>query len=125
MVSCVGDEDKYSDNTPAEMTGKWNLVNQSGGFAGQDLNFEPGDIIWTFDTESGKIAIVNEADNENGMTVPTGTYNYYMLSNEVSPETCDKTLNLEEMDLGCVSITGNIMVFTPVGADMFTLTFKR
>lgn len=126
LTGCRNDDDKTTDNNnPEGMAGKWNLVNQSGGFQGQDLNFDAGDITWTFNPDNTKISIVNDATDENGMTVPTGVYTYYMLPNNVSPADCDKTLNLEEMDLGCVSIQGNTMIVTPVGADMFTLTFKR
>lgn len=125
LTGCGNDDDAAPAENPTGMVGKWNLVNQSGGFQGQDLNFETGDIVWTFNTETNKIAVVNNSDDANGMTVATGTYTYYMLPNNVSPADCEKTLNLEEMDLGCVSIQGNTMIVTPVGADMFTLTFKR
>lgn len=125
LSACGNDDDKASENNPEGMAGKWNLVNQSGGFQGQDLNFNPGDIVWTFNLDNSKISITNQAPNENGMTVPTGIYSYYMLPNNVSPADCSKTLNLEEMDLGCVNIQENTMIVTPIGADMFTLTFKR
>lgn len=125
LTACGDDDNNNINDDPVVMAGKWNLVNQSGGFQGHTLNFEPGEVVWDFNTDDEKIAIVNNSEIEDGVNVPTATYNYYMLPNEVSPADCDKTLNLEEMDLGCVSINGNTMIITPVGADMYTLTFKR
>ena len=126
LYACGDDDDNTTNNeNPVGMAGKWNLVNQSGGFQGQSLDYEPGDVVWTFDLQDEKIAIVNNSDIEDGVNFPTATYNYYLLPNEVSPADCEKTLNLEEMDLGCVSINGDTMIITPVGADMHTLTFKR
>lgn len=127
LLTACGDDDNKStnDENPTGMAGKWNLVNQSGGFKGQSLDFEPGDVVWTFNLQDEKIAIVNNSEITDGVSFPTATYNYYLLPNQVSPADCEKTLNLEEMNLGCVSIDGNTMIITPVGADMHTLTFKR
>lgn len=127
LLTACGDDDNTNTNndSPEGMAGKWNLINQSGGFQGHSLDFEPGDVVWTFNLTDEKVAVVNNSDTEDGVSLPTATYNYYMLPNEVSPDDCDKTLNLEEMDLGCVNVQGNTMIVTPVGADMYTLTFKR
>lgn len=125
LTGCGNDDDAAPAENPTGMGGKWNLVNQSGGFQGQNIDIEPGDVVWTINLTDENIAIVNNSDVEDGVNFPTATYNYYMLPNNVSPADCEKTLNLEEMDLGCVSIDGNTMIITPVGADMHTLTFKR
>jgi hypothetical protein len=125
LTGCGNDDDSAPAENPTGMAGKWNLVNQNGGFQGQNIDIEPGDVVWTFNLTDENIAIVNNSEVEDGVNFPTATYNYYMLPNQVSPADCEKTLNLEEMDLGCVSISGNTMIITPVGADMHTLTFKR
>jgi hypothetical protein len=126
LLTGCGDDDSTTNNqNPEGMAGKWNLINQSGGFQGQNLDFDSGVIVWDFNPDDEEIAIVNNSESEDGITFPTDIYNYHMLPNEVSPATCEKTLNLEEMDLGCINIEGDTMIITPVGADMFTLTFKR
>lgn len=124
-TACNDDNANSTLITPEGISGKWNLVNQRGGFQGHSLDFENGEVVWTFNSEDEIVAIENNSDGTDGINFPTAIYNYSMVTNEVSPESCDKTLNIEVVDLGCINIEGNIMTITPVGADMYTLTFKR
>lgn len=125
ITACNDDNVNSTTTTPAGISGKWNLVNQSGGFQGHSLEFETGKVVWTFNSEDEIVAIENNSDVTDGINFPTAIYNYSMITNEVSPESCDKTLNIHTVDLGCTNIEGNIMIITPTGADMYTLTFKR
>lgn len=124
-TACNDDNANITVITPEGISGKWNLVNQNGGFQGHSLDFETGEVVWTFNSEDEIVTIENNSDGTDGINFPTAIYNYSMIPNEVSPESCDKTLNIETVDLGCIHIENNIMTLTPVGADMYTLTFKR
>lgn len=46
LISCEQDEENINP-----ITGSWNLIQLTGGFAGAQQNYNPGDIVWTFDED--------------------------------------------------------------------------
>lgn len=122
-TSCDEDDDSSIPNTT--LTGRWNLVNVSGGLQGQDFDIPNGSITWTFNANN-TVQVVNNnpADGNAEDFFETGTYNYQYTTNEVST-TCNQTLKIDDIDLGCQNIQGNTMTLSQVEADGYLLTLKK
>ena len=45
-ISCQQDDENINP-----IIGSWNLIQLTGGFAGVQQNYNPGDIVWTFDED--------------------------------------------------------------------------
>lgn len=63
----------------ASNTEKFNLINVSGGFAGVNENFEPGDIIWILNENSSTLTIEKNI-NGSFTGLNAGSYSYYIES---------------------------------------------
>jgi hypothetical protein len=56
-TSCKKDDD--DTNQPATISGNWNLKNVSGGFAGIDIDYTAGQVIWNFNLETQILTVQN------------------------------------------------------------------
>ncbi|WP_053976426.1 hypothetical protein [Mangrovimonas xylaniphaga] len=120
LYSCCNSDDDHTNTNTLE--GSWNLVRVTGGFAGVDDEFEPGLIVWDFNTSSTTITVTN---NNTGNTIydglPTGTYSYNLSTTEEG-----EYITVENMLNGQLNISGNQMTLDDnVAADGFLLTFNK
>lgn len=46
LIGCQQDDENINP-----IIGSWNLIQLTGGFAGVQQNYNPGDIVWTFDED--------------------------------------------------------------------------
>lgn len=116
-----------------ELDGKWHLQNVSGGFAGVNIDFEKGQVIWDFQSEKNSFRITenfeNDDPNQNYTPLKPGQYNY-----EIIVVGNKKFLQLEGLEntIGAYEITNNgQLVINPneqptgQGADHFISLFSR
>ncbi|MNJ98019.1 hypothetical protein D3C87_157780 [compost metagenome] len=115
IVGCNNDDDKGNNNG---MNGKWNLVEITPSFAGSKENFSKGSITWSFDENSHK---VNVKDSRTiipanvGHDLPkTGIYDY---TTESWSTVCDKALDFDTRNFGCITINGNTLLLSTAAVD--------
>lgn len=65
----------------SQIARKWNLINVNGGLQGTDLQFEPGDITWNFN--SSMVEIINNTQDNTGVGFKPGTFDYTITQSEV------------------------------------------
>tara|TARA_R110002049_G_scaffold90966_2_gene227403 strand:+ start:547 stop:966 length:420 start_codon:yes stop_codon:yes gene_type:complete len=119
-----------TESTPEKkdkVSGTWNLMNVSGGFAGVDEYFEKGKIIWEFDTKDGTLLVTNNDESGalyNGL--PTGTYAYSILQGKDQDY-----LQLNDKEVGGIDVAKSQLVLdqnntsSGSGADGFVLVLVK
>jgi len=119
-----------TESTPEKkdkVSGTWNLMNVSGGFAGIDEDFEKGKIIWEFDTKDGTLLVTNNDESGalyNGL--PTGTYAYSILQGKDQDY-----LQLNDKEVGGIDVAKSQLVLdqnntsSGSGADGFVLVLVK
>ena len=91
-------EDIYSNDSINSVIGTWQLLNYSGGFSGQNVDVNPGEITLTF-TKDGIVKVLNKG--KETFLFPTGTFNYYF-------RTIDRSIFTGEKDTALYIDGGNI-----------------
>lgn len=125
--ACNDDDDSNTTPINSSLDGSWNLVHVSGGFGGEDNEFEEGLITWTFNESEGTITVVNNNPADLYDALGTGTYTYDLMP--VESMSCNTSLNvtLDDMILnfGCMTIVNNDMTISNLESDGYLHTFKR
>ena len=82
-------EDNFSEGviSAESIIGTWQLMNYSGGFSGESVDVNPGEITFTF-TKNGKVNVINKGGEH--FPFPTGTFNYAFVTNDCSIFTGEK-----------------------------------
>lgn len=122
-TSCDDDDNNTPQN--AALTGRWKLVNISGGIQGQDFDVPNGTITWTFNNNN-MVQVVNNNPVDSNVEdfFETGTYTYQHIASEVSA-TCPQLLRVNNVDLGCKHTAGNTMTLTQTESDGYVLTLMK
>ncbi|MEO0505970.1 MAG: hypothetical protein AAF090_07430 [Bacteroidota bacterium] len=122
FLSCNNDD----DNTPAEsISGTWKIQNVSGGLQGVDIDYQEGDVDWTFDTDSQTVRVENRiltTGPEDIYAGPeTGSYPY-----EVEQLGQTQILYLDDEVMGGIILSGNTLtVDSGSDADGLVTIFVR
>jgi len=114
-----------NDETPAPtIAGQWKLVNVTGGFVGVNDNFPAGQITWNINTDAHTVTVVNNNTNPALQDIlESGIYNYTL---DPDPNSvCPNTFNVNNLDLGCYTVSNTEMVITYDYADGMTLRLIR
>lgn len=113
-----------SENSTPTLAGEWKLINVSGGLLGVNDNFSPGLIKWQVDTVAQTVTVVNNNTNTAAQDIlESGVYPYTLQAD--TNGICTETFNVNNMDMGCFSVSPNNLVITYNYADGFTLNFVR
>lgn len=119
MTSCNSDDDSLNVN----LNGSWTMSNISGGFLGIDTNFEPGQIIWTFDAERQILIVDNSLEEDTTVIISgfvSGNYEYYTTTEEETD-----FLYVENSKFGMYYINSNNLVIDQnTGSDGFLFTLE-
>ncbi len=125
-IGCNNDDDNSPSNGDGSLFHAWTLINVDGGFAGTNDNFNEGVIVWTFNQQAGTVTVVNNNTNEAAVDYfESGTYEFEFVPNEISPEQCSESLNIDTTEFGCYDIQGTQMTLNQHMADGYVLTFER
>ncbi|MBY8961345.1 hypothetical protein KJK34_01120 [Flavobacterium sp. D11R37] len=125
FISCSDDDRRLPYSGEPLEPATWQLVNVSGSIAGIDDDFEPGAVKWTFNTDNTVTVVNNNTDEAKTDFFDSGNYTYGYVENTDSPEACQNTIKISNIDFGCVNVTGNTMRFTQPYADGYILTFEK
>jgi len=68
LISCQQEEEESIN----PLIGSWNLIELTGGFAGADETYDPGEIVWTFSEDSLFI-------QGSSMFISEGTKSYFLM----------------------------------------------
>lgn len=107
------------------INGTWDLKNVSGGFAGIDVNYNQGDVLWTFNQDDNTLIVENNimtTDPESTYArLESGTYTYEVEQNEGS-----QILLIDGNDTGEINLSADTLTIDDEsGADGFIMTFVR
>lgn len=121
FYSCSNDD----TNNPS-FSGEWKLINVSGGLLGQNQNIPLNSIVWSINPTTQVISVVNNNNSTNYYDgLPTGIYNYQLVS-DPNPTGCGTTLDVDEnQDMGCVLFENNHLIINSNYNDGFRLEFSQ
>lgn len=122
LTSCSSDDNPIQINDPENLDGSWTIVNIFGGLAGIDDDYEPGQIIWSFDEENETLTVDNSVEDEDVITsgLPSGTYDYYIETEEGT-----NYLFVDDYNFAHFSISADtLLIDQGVASDGFLFTLK-
>ncbi len=121
LLSCSNDDDSNPEIVVSGLSGKWNLVNVSGGFIGVDHDFATGVIVWDFN-ETNKTVVITNTNTDDTLedSFPTGTYDFLIIDNQGVNE-----LMVDNRNLGNLEIANSQLVIDENFRDGFRFTFNR
>jgi hypothetical protein len=125
MIGCSGDDDGNPVDpipNPSGLTGIWNLVNVTGGFAGINEDFKKGVIVWDFDDTKKRVEVTNNnaASSSTEDLFSTGEYAFSIVTIDGNKE-----LIVNERNLGNFEITTDEFIIDEQFKDGFRYTFQR
>ncbi|WP_271781933.1 hypothetical protein [Aquimarina algiphila] len=123
IIGCSGDDDVVTnpDLNSSGLGGEWNLINVSGGFIGINENLDKGIIIWNFNETNKNVVITNNNMNDAiNDILPSGTYNFSMVTINGNEE-----LIINDRNLGNFELTNNEFTIDEQFRDGFRYTFQR
>lgn len=114
--------------TPApSIHGTWNLTNVSGGLAGIDEDFGPGQVVWSFDVELSTLTVDNTNSSGSDYTgIGTGEHDYNLLKQNNT-----NYLLVRDREVGRMRIVEGELIIDGndrsdgSGADFYVFTFSR
>jgi hypothetical protein len=118
--------DSAADNNDW-LSGAWNLINLSGGFAGINNDFEKGRIVWKFNPKDETLIVANNDDSTSIYKgLATGIYTYAILKDK------DQSyLELNDKEYGGIIDSRSQLVIdqnsttSGSGADGFVMVLAR
>lgn len=121
LVSC-NNSDSHSNNChhyqPNTIEGKWNLVEVTAGFSSFITQFPKGKIIWNFDITNHTVTINNSNTDPNLYDIfESGTYNYSIVNNPSNPEYCNQSITIDTYNMGCLTISNNVLTMSTIEVD--------
>ncbi len=138
VAACISDTDDNANNTPQDpLNGFWNLSNLSGGFAGININYQPGDVVWNFNTDAMVITVENNVDitGPESAFLPMQNGNYSYSITEMGGNSflsIDGVQVFENGEFGKIefSIEGDLIIdqhqsSAGEAADVYVLSFAR
>jgi hypothetical protein len=130
LVGCHDDDNDYvpvyTPPVTENVDGAWELSNVSGGIAGTNDDFAPGEVTWIFNEENHTVEVLNNNTDEDKVDFfDSGTYNYGVVINQTTPELCGFNFSIDGVNLGCFTITEEQFTMSMVEADGHMITLKR
>lgn len=102
------------------LAGTWTLMNVNGGLLGTNVDFNSGDITWTFDAQEVMIES-NNSDIQNYTGIENGTYDY-----EIKLRNYEPYLSINQVNLGRITeINSNSLVIDNRPVDGFQFTLRK
>lgn len=79
LISCTKDDNHLGPEST--INGTWNLTSVSGGLASFDIDYQKGDIKWTFNQANSTLTVVNNIGNDKAFILRSGTYHFKIEQN--------------------------------------------
>lgn len=121
LVSCNDDD----SNTTHPLDGSWHLVNVSGGFPGESVDYADGEVTWTFHVSAQSLQVENLIDNTGPQDIhagyETGTYTI-----SVTTEDEVHALYVNNELHGMYTVNGNTLTIDDgLASDGYVSTYER
>ncbi|MEM9361128.1 MAG: hypothetical protein AAGA43_00765 [Bacteroidota bacterium] len=104
--SCNSDDDVSALN---QINGTWNLARVTDGFAGVNIAYSRGDVVWIFNEASKNLDVMNLIENTGPEDIysgpDTGSYTY-----EITSEDEIETLRFNNADRGTFTIVNDSLI---------------
>lgn len=121
--SCINDDDRSNEGT---LTGSWKLIEVKGSIAGTNDTFEPGLITWNFNPSTQTFTVVNKNTDEEARDIfESGTYPYKVITSPIANSVCNKSIELNSADFGCIMITKSMLQINNGATDGEILNLTR
>lgn len=125
FVSCQNDEEQNIEVQTHSIEGSWNLKLVFGGFMPVNIDYNIGDVKWTFNTEDANVIIENNVLTTGPEDIhagpDSGTYSY-----EIQLLNGEETLYIEGEEVGVILIEGNNLdIDNGLALDGYVSAFER
>ena len=116
--SCQESRVSSSSFSAEQLTGKWSIVQVLAGFSSFIQEYPRTTIVWNFNTANQTVNIQNNSSNTTDRYIfENGTYPYVITQNSSSGEGCLQTIKVQDVDLGCCTITNGELSFSAIYLD--------
>jgi hypothetical protein len=121
MFGCSDDESNQTET----LNGIWNLKNVSGGLAGINIDYNHGDVKWSFNLENNTLIVENNIITTGPEDIyaglESGTYNI-----EITQSGEIQTLFINNTERGVlILLNDNLKIDDGLYADGFITEFER
>lgn len=124
FFSACSSSDSDSSNNNI-FNGQWKLIQVSGSIVGFVHDFEPGTVLWNFDSTNNTVTIVNNNTNtELTDLFESGHYNF-QIENSENPQICSETLEIQNIEMGCFSVSNDTLTINQSYADGYSVMLVR
>ena len=127
FLTCCNEEDNENPNTSENhaIHGSWNLTNVSGGLIGINIDYNLGEVIWTFNDNNNQLVIENNIMTAGPEDIyaglDSGNYSY-----EIQELNGTETLYISNDERGIILfLDTTLQIDDGVAADGFLTTFER
>ena len=125
FASCNNDNDNQNETDEHAIHGTWNLSNVTGGFVGIDIDYNLGEVVWTFNDTNNQLTIENNIMTTGPEDIyaglDSGNYTY-----EIQELADAEVLYIDGNMRGVISISNTTLTIDDgVAADGFLTTFER
>ncbi|QRM89724.1 hypothetical protein FG167_10970 [Lacinutrix sp. WUR7] len=125
LACCNNDDDNQNETQEHAIHGTWNLSNVSGGFVGIDIDYNRGEVVWTFNDNNKQLIVENNIMTTGPEQIysglNTGNYTY-----EIQEIEDTEVLYIDGNTRGVISISNTTLTIDDgVAADGFLTTFER
>ena len=122
FFGCSSDDDTTELNIER---GIWKLKNVSGGLVGVNIDYNEGDVYWTFKNENKMLIVENNILTDGPESIyagrQSGVYSY-----EIKQVDGGEVLYIEDTERGAISIReGQLIIDDGLVADGFLTKFDR
>jgi hypothetical protein len=123
LSSCNNDDD--NSLSQEGINGSWNLKNVTGGFIGVNIDYNQGDVIWTFNCQNNSLVVENNIITTGPEDIyaglDTGSYSYIIEQNGDV-----ETLFIDGNERGNIELQNNILkIDDGIIADGFITLFEK
>ncbi|MES2485936.1 MAG: hypothetical protein V4581_08345 [Bacteroidota bacterium] len=118
LTGCNNDDDTTANASGLE--GLWFLYNVSGGFGGQNHDFEMAKFTWEF--KPGNVLRVQNNETDDNVPLSEGSYTYSITDVE---GVCNESLTASDRSFGCITIQNDTLTLSEAFVDGSVLKFKK
>lgn len=125
LVLCSACNNDDNANMEDPLAGTWDLSTVYGGLILVNIEYNEGDVIWTFNRSNGQLVVQNNilttGPEQIYSGLPTGTYNY-----DVSIEDNQEILYVDNERKGALIFeTSSFQIDNGLASDGLLTTFSR
>ena len=123
FTNCSDTKGDLTENQK-DIQGSWTLISSSGMISGSAHEFEPGTIVWKFDSAGNVTIINNNTETSFDDSYDSGIYKY-LINSQSSNSICKKNLIIKNQNNGCLIIENNSLYLGDNFADGPNYYFQK